>query len=75
MKIRRYPWDRWFAQGKFKLVRGRHYDIKSYGMAGNARNAARDRGYRLHIEIAEDEKSMVITVIKDGKEVGDVQAS
>ena len=65
-KIKRYPWLKWFAKGKFTLVRGRDFSTRSYAMAQMVRNVAWTYNLRVHIVIADDEESISINVMGRG---------
>lgn len=42
-----YDWDGWFAQGSFKLRRGRQFNCRPSSIIQQARNAASERGLGL----------------------------
>lgn len=56
----RYPWDKWFNQSKFRLVRGKHFEVATYCMVGQIRNAAVLYGARVSIKVKED--TLIVTV-------------
>lgn len=56
--VAKYPWDRWFRQQQFTLVRGVDYTCQPHGMAVLVRNTAGHRGLRVSVKINEG----VITV-------------
>lgn len=55
-----YPWDQWFALGRFTLVQGKHFDCTMPGMTVNIRVAAKVRGMRVRID--QEPTSLIITV-------------
>lgn len=59
-KPTRYPWDKWFGRSKFRLVRGKHFQCATHGMAGQIRNAAVLYGVKVSIKVKED--TLVVTV-------------
>jgi hypothetical protein len=62
---RRYPWQKWFDCGKFRLNRGKHYDIMSPSMAQVARQAARRFKPQVQLSIKVRESYVVITVLQE----------
>lgn len=46
---RKYPWEEWFDQSCFVLVRGVHYHCSQVSMAQMVRNRASAKGLRLRI--------------------------
>jgi hypothetical protein len=60
-KQTKYPWDRWMSRKTpLQLTRGVDYCCQPHSMAQQFRNAARDRGLSLSIQI--NEGSLTITV-------------
>jgi hypothetical protein len=49
-----YPWDRWFQDRLFVLVKGQDYDCKVRSMNIQVRQQAARRGLIVHIETVED---------------------
>ena len=62
----RHPWQLWFARDRFRLVRGRDYRYKTSSMAQEIRSyvARHLDGVRVSIEIADDELSLLVLVIR-----------
>lgn len=58
---RRYPWDKWFGQEKFRLVLGKHYHHRTHSMAQMVRNVACARKIQVTITIAPDYQSITVT--------------
>lgn len=56
----RHPWDKWFNQERFRIVRGKHFEVAPYCMAGQIRNKAPLYGVRVSIKVTED--VLVVTV-------------
>lgn len=46
---RKYPWEEWFAEDVFTLVRGLHYDCSQSTMTQTVRNNASARGLRVRL--------------------------
>jgi hypothetical protein len=61
----RYPWGEWFANRKTRLKQGRDYPGRTDTMAQAVRFAAKRQGVKVHIEIADDGLSLVITTEKN----------
>ena len=55
------PWDRWFGQGSFTLVRHRHFDCQVLSMAIQIRGAAVRRGVRASLHI--DDNTIKVRVL------------
>lgn len=62
---RRYPWDKWFARGRFTLKRDRDYKCLPHGMAQMIRNVAARRGVRVGLKLGEDGR-IDVTVLRAG---------
>ena len=53
-KAVRYPWDKWFSQKSFRVVRGKHYHCQTHSMAQQIRNFAGENNIGVSIRIKED---------------------
>lgn len=56
-----YPWGRWFAKSRIRLVRGKHFDCMPHSMAVQIRTAAPNYGVSVSIKIKEDVLLVTIT--------------
>ncbi len=62
--LRKYPWERWFAQDRFRLVRGRDYQVTTAGMLQQVRNAAAIRyGVNIATRLGADGQSITVVVM------------
>ncbi len=50
-KQTRHPFDKWFKQKNFNLVKGKHFKCRVYCMNVQLRNAAAKRNIRLSINV------------------------
>lgn len=64
MFSRRYPWEEWFAQGKFTVYRDVDFNGMLYTMAQQVRNAANRLGCRVNIKLDESEGSITVVVYR-----------
>lgn len=55
-----YPWEQWFAKGRFKLVHGKHFHCTLSGMTINVRQAAKRLGLRVRIEQGWSELTVIV---------------
>lgn len=60
MPAKLYDWNRWFAKGRFKLVRGRDYHCGQVAMAQQIRNASHLRG--LHVSVMDTDTGFTVEV-------------
>lgn len=58
---RLYPWEKWFAFGSFRIVRGEHYHCSQSVMAGQIRVAAWRRGLLVSIDDRNDQLSVRVS--------------
>lgn len=49
----KYPWDDWLSSPTVSLKKRLHFHCQIHGMAQQIRNAARKRGLRVSLEIAD----------------------
>lgn len=61
---RRYPWQSWFANARFSLVRGRDYDCLTSNMAQMVYRAAATASIKVAVATADDESELLVTVVK-----------
>jgi hypothetical protein len=62
---RRYPWDRWFARGRFTIMQGHDFNGRLDTMAVQVRAAALARGLRVQVIIDEADASLAVAVKQD----------
>ena len=55
-----YPWEEWLSYPQIVLVRGVHYQGRTYALAQQLRNAARRYMVKVSISIALDEGSLTV---------------
>lgn len=60
LNVVRYPWDKWLAKSRLRLVRGRHFQCMPHSMSVQVRNAAANRRLRVSVQIQED--ILIVTV-------------
>lgn len=60
MVERKYPWERWFSQSRFRLRQGKHYTCQPHSMAQQVRTNAMYYGVSVSIRIRGD--LIVVTV-------------
>lgn len=61
-KGRRYPWDRWFDQDSFRLIRGVDYTMLSESMYKLIRESAKKRGVTVSVTNGPNGDSMLVIV-------------
>ena len=57
---RLYPWERWFSQKSFRIIRGKHFDCQVHGMAQQIRNAA--SYYGVGVSISVEAETVIVKV-------------
>ena len=55
-----YPWDSWFGRGKFKVIRGKHFDCQVHSMAAQIRNYASKNNF--HVSLGVNENTIDVEV-------------
>ncbi len=63
--VQRYPWDTWFQQDTFTLVKKKDFTAAIHGMAQMIRNSASSRGIKVSLNITD--KSITVTVTHRSK--------
>lgn len=53
LRLRRYPWDKWFSRKTFTLIQGRDFDCQVQTMTVQIRNAAIRRGKVARLRVKE----------------------
>lgn len=56
----KYPWDRWFRQKRFVLVRGRDYTCQPHSLSVMVRAAAYAR--KVRVSVALRDETLTVTV-------------
>ncbi len=60
IKVFRYPFDRWLSKPTIILLRGEDYEIDSFKMAQQVRNAANDKGLEVSIKTRKHAVSVTV---------------
>lgn len=58
----RYPWDQWFARGKFRLTPGKDFLGRVDTFIGQIRNRASSRGLGVKISAPDDLSSLEVVI-------------
>lgn len=61
----RYPWDEWFTNKRFRLVKGKHYFSTTTGMVQTIRKAAMTRGLKVRLRIVDTDNWITVTVVEE----------
>jgi hypothetical protein len=62
-----HPWEKWFSQKKFTLIRGKDFACQPHGMAQAIRNAAASDRFRLSISLTIDGDQVLVSVVGPAK--------
>lgn len=50
----KYPWNKWFARKRYRLVFGKHFSCLPHAMAQQIRTEAGRRSTKVHIHVTQD---------------------